>query len=853
MKSVATVLICLVALGMSIWTVSAITPITLDVNLQEDGANIDTSKLVTINYNTEDAATPPNPLPVSINTVDDLDPDEGPIYAWGLYDSNNNPCTGGPDCKSKLYAGIGIYSAGTDIVVQVEGYEDYTFPSVMSNVGPVDVDLTPSGDELSVTVLYPNGGESIPLGTQVPVSAHATDDNAVTSVTFYYSNNSGSNWNQIGAGTRVSGTAKDGTWNKTWNTNSLSAGTNYLIKAVASDGTSTDEDQSNSAFSLTTCTPPLSPTLNDPGTTDTDGNYTVIWSSVSGATSYTLEEDTSSSFSSPAVYSEAGTSKQITGKSNGTYYYRVKACNAGGCCSGWSNVEDIVVSISHEVVGWEKTFGGPENDAAYSVQKTSDGGYILTGYTDSYGAGDSDFWLLKTDSGGNEQWNETFGGADHDIARSVQETTDGGFILAGCTESYGAGSYDAWVLRIDSNRDILWHMTLGGTGWDGAYSVQETTDGGFILAGYTEPSGAGFSDFLLVKIDSNGFIQWEKTLGGTGWDKAKSVRETTDGGFIIAGFTGPNGADLADVLLVKTDSNGNKQWEKTFGGDSWDTAESVRETTDGGFILAGYTLSNSAGSADFWLLKTYSNGNKQWEKTFGGPDDDYAYSVQETTDGGFILAGCTAPQSGPILAGGSDAWLVKTYSNGSKQWDKSFGGADKDFASAVLQISGGGYILAGYTKSRGAGGSDFWLLKVNGEGTNSIFDTSVSANPYPSLSGTHTGTITLSQDIPVQKVYTYPCAGTGGHTESVRIYGNEIDKSAAWNGYVEEWSTLTFNSSFTLEAGKTYYYVIKTGSYPQIHHTSSLLTENGWLNCTKFVDANGKEYDDWVPAIRLWS
>ena len=340
-----TILIGLIIIVVNIGSANAITPISLDVNLLEDGANIDTSKLVTICYNTDDASTPPNPLPVSINTVDDLDPVEGPIYLWGLYDLSYDPCTSGLDCKSKICASFGIFSAGTDIIIQVEGYEDHTFLGVTSSVGPVDVDLTPTGTAPPfITVLHPNGGEPIPIGTQVQVSAHATDDTAVTSVTFSYSNNSGSDWNSIGVGTRVSGTDKDGAWNRTWNTNGLDAGSNYLIKAAASDGTSTREDQSDSTFSLT-CTPPSAPALNDPGTTDTDGSYTVSWSSVSGATSYTLEEDTSGLFGSPTVvYSGSGMSKYITGRSDGTYYYRVKACNACGC-SGWSNVGDIEVEI----------------------------------------------------------------------------------------------------------------------------------------------------------------------------------------------------------------------------------------------------------------------------------------------------------------------------------------------------------------------------------------------------------------------------------------------------------------------------------------------------------------------------
>nr|QNO43843.1 hypothetical protein HEAIHDEL_00005 [Methanosarcinales archaeon ANME-2c ERB4] len=607
--------------------------------------------------------------------------------------------------------------------------------SDMLNPSSIDIIVQKSStNPPSATVLHPNGGESIPIGTQVQVSAHATDDTAVTSVTFSYSSNGGSDWNPIGAGTIVSGTSKDGIWNRTWDTNGLGAGSNYLIRAVADDGTSTREDQSDSTFSLT-CTSPSASALNDPGTTDTDGSYTVSWSSVSGATSYTLEEDTSGSFGSPTVvYFGSGTSKYITGRRDGTYYYRVNACNACGC-SGWSNVEDIEVSISHEGEGWNRTFGGADRDVAYSVQQTSDGGFILAGYTDSYGAGSSDFWLVKTDSSGNKQWDKTFGGADSDIARSVQQTSNGGYILAGCMDYSAAGMYDARLVRIDSSRAILWDVTLGGTGWDTAESVQETSDGGFVFAGYTGSYGAGYYDAWLVKVDSNGCIQWNRTFGGSGRDVAYSVQQTSDGGYIIAGSTQPQGGyllstgfmnslgiDFADVWLVKTDSNGNKQWDKTFGGNDWDAAESIQQTYDGGFILAGYTKSYGAGDPDFWLIKTYSNGNKQWDKTFGETDDDYAYSVQQTSDGGYILAGVTEPHSdapaplsesmSPCGAGGSDVWLVKTDSEGGKEWDKTFGGTDDDYASSVQQTSDGGYVLAGYTKSYGAGGSDFWLIKL---------------------------------------------------------------------------------------------------------------------------------------------
>ena len=294
---------------------------------------------------------------------------------------------------------------------------------------------------------------------------------------------------------------------------------------------------------------------------------------------------------------------------------------------------------------------------------------------------------------------------------------------------------------------------------------------------------------------------------------------------------------------MKTDSSGNKQWDKTFGGTGNASAKSVRQTRDGGYILAGVTA-----SADFWLMKTDSNGNKQWEKIFCGSDWDIVTSVQQTSDGGYIIAGRTWSYG----AGSCDGWLLKTDTNGNELWNKTFGGPGSDGVMEVQQTADGGYIIAASTDSYGAGSVDCWLIKVKGAEIISIFDTQQSENPYPSIPGTHTGTITPNQDITVQKLYTYPCAGTGGHTEYVRIYGNGLDESTSWNGYAEDRDTITFDSSFTLEAGKTYSYVIETGSYPQIHHTVALQTEYGWLNCTSFVDANGKEYDDWIPAIRLF-
>nr|QNR61645.1 hypothetical protein GZ37B2_69 [uncultured archaeon GZfos37B2] len=344
---------------------------------------------------------------------------------------------------------------------------------------------------------------------------------------------------------------------------------------------------------------------------------------------------------------------------------------------------------------WSKTFGGTDDDVASSVQQTSDGGYIIAGSTGSYGAGSDDFWLVKTDSDGNKVWDKSFGGTDDDVARSVQQTSDGGYIIAGSTGSYDVGGTDVRLVKTDSNGNKVWDKTYGGSGGDLADSVHQTSDGGYILAGSTGSYDTGDWDVWLVKTDFNGNKVWDKTFGGTATDSANSVQQTSDGGYILAGHTGYYGTGEYDFWLVKTDSDGNKVWDKSFGGTDEELASSVHQTSDGGYILAGSTGSYDAGDWDVWLVKTDSSGNKQWDKTFSGTDDDWAFSVRQTSDGGYILAGYTESYG----AGSRDLWLVKTDSDGNKVWDKTFGGTSHDWALSVQQTSDGGYILAGLTHS----------------------------------------------------------------------------------------------------------------------------------------------------------
>jgi ribosomal protein S11 len=255
-------------------------------------------------------------------------------------------------------------------------------------------------------------------------------------------------------------------------------------------------------------------------------------------------------------------------------------------------------------VTFAKTYGG--TDYAFSVQQTSDSGYIIAGTTRSFGAGNEDIILIKTDANGNIIWAKTYGGIDPDLAHSVQQTSDGGYILAGYTLSFGAGFYDAFLVKTDANGNIIWPKTYGGTYYDYAYSVQQTSDGGYIVAGYTYSFSAG--DILLIKTDANGNIIWAKTYGGTYWDEAYSVQQTSDGGYIVAGYTDSFGAGGSDIFLIKTDANGNVIWAKTYGGTYYDYAYSVQQISDGGYIVAGYTYSFGAGYYDIFLIKTDANG-----------------------------------------------------------------------------------------------------------------------------------------------------------------------------------------------------------------------------------------------------
>lgn len=380
---------------------------------------------------------------------------------------------------------------------------------------------------------------------------------------------------------------------------------------------------------------------------------------------------------------------------------------------------------------WNMTFGGLNDDVGTFVQETRDGGYIVVGYTASFGADSpyswliksqlrGDLWLIKTDSLGNVEWEKTLGGFGREFGFCVQETDDGGYIMTGAKKPSWFANYDLWIVKTDSKGIVEWEKLYGGSREDLGFSICQTTDGGYIATGYRSFSPG--KKLYIVKTNSSGDMEWERLYGGVNTAEGSCIQQTSDGGYIVTGYyyisskEGPK----EDLWLLKLDSSGFNEWDKTFGGAGRDIGLYVSQTDEGGYIVTGLTESYGSGGGDVWLIKTDPRGNIEWDTTFGGIKFDQGTAVHQTADGGYIIAGFNStlniPQSVEYFLFKpsclSRVWLIKTDSTGKMEWDLAFGGPSNDWGNSMQETSDGGYILAGVTESYGAGKSDVWLIKV---------------------------------------------------------------------------------------------------------------------------------------------
>ncbi|MBC8047943.1 MAG: hypothetical protein H7Y00_14190, partial [Fimbriimonadaceae bacterium] len=435
-------------------------------------------------------------------------------------------------------------------------------------------------------------------------------------------------------------------------------------------------------------------------------------------------------------------------------------------------VEDYSVNINapsggSPAIEWAKNYGATYVDEANVIHQTDDGGYIVAGYTASVeGAvgnlntlhGSSfDYGIIKLNSSGDATWTKVYGGFGDDYAYDIKQTSDGGYIVAGNSNSTGDdvhgnhGSIDCWILKLNSFGDTIWTKSLGGDFDDYARSVMQTSDGGYFIAGYTysnneDVSGhhnpGGGTDCWVVKLDATGNLIWTKALGGTGSEYLLSSQQTTEGGYIVAGFTGSIDGDISgyhggeyDYWVVKLNASGDITWAKTFGGSQADIGKFVEQTSDGGYLVSGTTISNNGdvsgnhGAYDMWVLKLDDTGNIVWQNAFGGTADEEARASHQTSDGGYIIAGHANSNNFDVSGnhGDRDYWIIRLNTSGDTIWTKSLGGSYFEIANSIEQTSDCGFIVAGFSASINGDvtdpytGADYWIVKLESNGSSQTF------------------------------------------------------------------------------------------------------------------------------------
>lgn len=416
-------------------------------------------------------------------------------------------------------------------------------------------------------------------------------------------------------------------------------------------------------------------------------------------------------------------------------------------------------------IAWQKCLGGSESDEATVIQQTQDSGYIIAGFSSSNNydvsgnhKNSDDYWIVKLNKDGTTiEWQRSLGGMFEDRAYSIQQTRDGGYIVAGRTLSRNGhvtgnnGLSDCWIVKLSAKGHIAWQKNFGGSDYDQAYAIQQTTDGGYIFCGSTSSNNGdvsgnhGKDDMWVVKVDRSGNLKWQKCFGGTSYDRAHSVIQASDGGYVICGITGSNDGDVSgnhginDCWVIKIDKNGNIIWQKTYGGSLTEGAGNIIQMKNGGYVMCGYTLSNDKdvsgnhGEDDIWVVKMDSLGAINSQKCFGGKGSDGDFTgewpiVNEAPDHGFIICGVTNSNDGDIKwnngfnHGLLDMLVIRTNDDLDIEWVKTLGGTGWEEPHDIHQTKDMGYMVAGSTRNsndgdvsgnHGNGTFDYWIVKLN--------------------------------------------------------------------------------------------------------------------------------------------
>ena len=384
----------------------------------------------------------------------------------------------------------------------------------------------------------------------------------------------------------------------------------------------------------------------------------------------------------------------------------------GGAAGGWYYWSSQPTIVANQPT-WERTFGGTGRDEASRAIPTSDGGVVLAGEVTPQGKTTADAWVVRLDKDGNTLWERTWGTAGDEHVRDVQASQDGGYIVTGETEGATSGVGAVWVAKLDGMGRTAWLHPYEKKRQGTPHAVLATPDGGYVVAGTEQSDNPAYYDGWVAKVDANGQVVWERFYGGKDDDRIYAIRETPDGGYIAAGTTQSKGAGEADAWVLKLSNIGEVQWEKTYGTAKAEAALDIVTLADKGYVLAGWSDADlDRHKRDGWVLRLDAKGDKVWEHLYGGREDDEARTIRPTNDGGYVLAGITSSRT----AGGTDAWVVRLDGQGNVIWDRSLGGSDDDGATSVVPMLDGAFVVAGSTASKGAGNRDAWAMRLNGLG-----------------------------------------------------------------------------------------------------------------------------------------